>query len=67
MRFVRGMLSGARDLSGARTFLVRDDAISTVEYAFMVALIALVCFTAVTLFGRNTGALFGNTTLLGVR
>jgi Flp pilus assembly pilin Flp len=61
-------LSGARYLlSGARAFVARDDAATMVEYAFMVAMIALVCFTAVTYFGLSTSALFDNTTLLGVR
>jgi pilus assembly protein Flp/PilA len=54
----------ARILSRARTFVVRDDAATMVEYALMVALIALVCFTAVAFLGTSTSAAFSNPTLL---
>jgi Flp pilus assembly pilin Flp len=43
----------------ASTFLRRDDrAASLVEYALLVALIALVCIAAVTTFGSKTGSSF---------
>jgi len=54
----------ARILGRTRTLLVRDDAATMVEYAFMVALIALVCIAAVTLLGTQTSTIFGNATLL---
>ena len=48
----------------ARTLLVRDDAATMVEYAFMVALIALICFVAVVVVGTGTSSLFSNASLL---
>ena len=44
--------------------LVRSDEGATmVEYAVMLALIALVCFAAVQVVGVNTNSLFGNADL----
>jgi pilus assembly protein Flp/PilA len=54
----------ARILDRARHFLVREDAATMVEYAFMVALIALVCIAAVAVVGTQTSSVFGNATLL---
>ena len=54
----------ARILGRTRTLLVRDEAATMVEYAFMVALIALVCIVAVTVLGTQTSTIFGNATLL---
>lgn len=54
----------ARILGRTRTLFVRDDAATMVEYAFMVALIALVCIVAVTVLGTQTSTIFNNATLL---
>lgn len=54
----------ARNIGRLRTLLVRDEAATMVEYAFMVALIALVCIVAVGVLGTQTSTIFGNATLL---
>ena len=54
----------ARTIGRLRTLLVRDEAATMVEYAFMVALIALVCIVAVGVLGTQTSTIFGNATLL---
>ena len=41
-----------------RTFLKREDGPTAVEYAVMLALIVVICLTAVELLGRNSSALF---------
>jgi pilus assembly protein Flp/PilA len=48
------MESNARRLSG-------DGGATMVEYALMVALIAIVCVAAVTLIGTNTSTKFSST------
>ena len=53
-----------RESSLLQRLLVRDDAATMVEYALMIALIALICFTAVALLGTSTSSVFSNTTLL---
>jgi pilus assembly protein Flp/PilA len=40
--------------------LLRDDAQDLLEYALLVALIALVCVGAITLAGTNVNTIFGN-------
>ena len=54
----------ARMLSCVRLFVVREDAATMAEYAFMLALIALVCFAAVAVLGTSTSSVFSNATLL---
>ena len=41
-----------------RRFLVSDDGPTAVEYAVMLALIILVCITAITSIGTRTSATF---------
>lgn len=53
-----------KELNRLQRFLVRDDAATMVEYALMIALIALICFTAVALLGTSTSSVFSNSTLL---
>ena len=43
-----------------RKLLVREDGATMVEYGLMVALIAIVCIAAVTLFGTSVKALFSS-------
>jgi pilus assembly protein Flp/PilA len=40
--------------------LLRDDAQDLLEYALLVALIALVCVGAITLAGTNVNTIFGS-------
>jgi Flp pilus assembly pilin Flp len=54
----------ARNLGRIRTFFVRDDAATMVEYGFMLALIALICFAAVAVLGTQASSVFGNAALL---
>jgi pilus assembly protein Flp/PilA len=41
-------------------FLKADDGPTAVEYAFMLALIIAVCFTAITTLGGKTNQAFGS-------
>jgi pilus assembly protein Flp/PilA len=41
-----------------RNFLVSDDGPTAVEYAFMLALIVMVCLTAITSVGTKTSTTF---------
>lgn len=41
-----------------RKFATQDDGATMVEYALMVALIAIVCLVAVTAFGASVNGLF---------
>lgn len=41
-------------------FLRRKDAATSVEYAVVLALILMVCFSAIALFGSKTSASFTN-------
>ncbi len=41
-----------------RRFVVRQEGATMVEYGLMVALIAVVCLTAVSLLGTNMRAIF---------
>jgi len=45
-------------LSFARQFLVNEDGPTAVEYAVMLALIVVVCLTAITSIGTNANATF---------
>jgi pilus assembly protein Flp/PilA len=42
----------------ARQFLVNEDGPTAVEYAVMLALIIVVCLTAITAIGTNANATF---------
>jgi len=46
-------------------FLRDEDGPTAVEYAVMLALIIVVCITAVTTLGTNASATFSNTALNG--
>ena len=50
------MLSRFRD--AIRNFLKKEDGPTAVEYAVMLALIIVICLTAVQLLGKNSSALF---------
>ena len=41
-----------------RHIAAREDGVSNMEYALLAVLIAVVCLTAVTLFGSQTAALY---------
>ena len=41
-------------------FLVSEDGPTAVEYAVMLALIVIVCLTAITSIGTNASTTFGN-------
>lgn len=41
-----------------RRFFLREEGATMVEYGLMVALIAIVCLSAVTLLGTNVNAVF---------
>ena len=43
-----------------RRFLVSEDGPTAVEYAVMLALIVLVCLTAITAIGTQTSSTFNN-------
>ncbi len=45
-------------LRHARQFLVNEDGPTAVEYAVMLALIIVVCLTAITAIGTNANATF---------
>jgi pilus assembly protein Flp/PilA len=40
------------------TFILREDGPTAVEYAVMLALIVVVCITAITSLGRNANSTF---------
>ena len=44
-----------------RRFLASEDGPTAVEYAVMLALIVIVCMTAITTLGTNAKASFNNT------
>ena len=44
--------------SSVRDFLVSEDGPTAVEYAVMLALIVIVCLTAITAVGNNASARF---------
>jgi len=45
------------------SFLVEEDGPTAVEYAVMLALIIVVCITAITTLGTNAAATFSNVAL----
>ena len=45
-------------IAAARRLVVREEGATMVEYGLMVALIAIVCVTAVTLGGTNLSTMF---------
>ena len=45
-------------LQSVRRFLVSEDGPTAVEYAVMLALIIVVCLTAITTLGQNANATF---------
>jgi pilus assembly protein Flp/PilA len=47
----------------ARRFLREEDGPTAVEYAVMLALIVVVCITAITALGTNASSTFSNTSL----
>ena len=47
----------------ARQFLREEDGPTAVEYAVMLALIVVVCITAITALGTNANRTFNNTNL----
>ena len=47
-------------MAGVRTFLVRDEGQDLLEYALLVALIALVCVAVVTSTGSGVKTIFSN-------
>ena len=54
-----------RDIGGRLAALMRsEDGATAVEYALMVALIAIVVVAAVTLLGQETNSAYGNSTLV---
>lgn len=54
-----------RDAGGRLTGAMRpEDGATAVEYALMVALIALVVVAAVTFLGQGTNSLYGNSSLV---
>ncbi|MBI1832528.1 MAG: Flp family type IVb pilin [Planctomycetes bacterium] len=44
-------------------FLTREDGPTAVEYAVMLALIIVVCLTAITTLGQNANSTFNNVAL----
>ena len=44
----------------AQRFLLSEDGPTAVEYAVMLALIVIVCLTAITSVGNNASAMFTN-------
>ena len=44
-------------------FLAREDGPTAVEYAVMLALIVVVCITAITTLGSNANQVFNNVSL----
>ncbi len=50
-------------LSWAARFLRQDDGPTAVEYAVMLALIIVVCITAISTLGSNASATFQNVAL----
>jgi len=46
-----------------RTFLQAEDGPTAVEYAVMLALIVVVCITAITTLGGNANKVFSNVAL----
>jgi pilus assembly protein Flp/PilA len=47
-------------INNVRNFLVNEDGPTAVEYAVMLALIIVVCLTAITAVGTNANTTFNN-------
>jgi pilus assembly protein Flp/PilA len=52
-------------LAGVKYFLRDEDGPTAVEYAVMLALIIVVCITAITTLGSNASSTFSNVALNG--
>ena len=52
-------------LQAVERFLKREDGPTAVEYAVMLALIIVVCITAITTLGSNANKTFSNVALNG--
>jgi pilus assembly protein Flp/PilA len=52
-----------RFLNSLQRFLQEEDGPTAVEYAVMLALIIVVCITAITTLGTNANATFSNVVL----
>jgi pilus assembly protein Flp/PilA len=52
-----------RTIELVRTFLTAEDGPTAVEYAVMLALIVVVCITAITALGSNANKVFSNVAL----
>ena len=50
-------------LTSAQRFLWSEDGPTAVEYAVMLALIVVVCITAITALGSNANRVFSNVSL----
>ena len=50
-------------LQGIKNFLQAEDGPTAVEYAVMLALIVVVCITAITSLGSNANKVFSNVAL----
>ena len=50
-------------LAGAQRLLLDEDGPTAVEYAVMLALIIVVCVTAITALGNNANSIFNNVAL----
>ena len=50
-------------LTSAQRFLQNEDGPTAVEYAVMLALIVVVCITAITALGSNSNKVFSNVSL----
>jgi pilus assembly protein Flp/PilA len=53
-------IKGARVVMDARAFLREEQGATMVEYGLMVALIAIVCITAVTSIGTSLNSVFSD-------
>lgn len=58
MRLTREEIEMKNFISGVVNFLKEEDGPTAVEYAVMLALIVVVCLTAITALGTNTNAKF---------
>jgi pilus assembly protein Flp/PilA len=59
-RLILGGLQMRTIVRAVSRFIVSEDGPTAVEYAVMLALIVIVCLTAITSVGTNTNAVFGS-------
>jgi len=59
----RGRLMCCNVFEAVRRFLRKEDGPTAVEYAVMLALIVVVCITAITTLGTNSNRVFSNVAL----